>query len=163
MFNFKKKFDTFSEYSFLKWSRAWWPVGFHRRANLHRLSSEYHLGHDPWFILSQSHVDSCLLFMKKERNLYRLICQGIIANESIFIIMLLKEKNMVNVMNNSSTYCDWIRRSSATSPFVFRKGNEKQDILFLKEMKQKKEFEHCLFFRKVEKGFDSKFLFELCS
>ena len=161
--DFQTKFEAFSEYSFLKWSRAWWSVAFHRRANLHRLPSEYHLGHDPWFILSQSHVDSCLSFMKKERNLYRLMCKGIIANESIFIIMLLMEKNMVNVINSSSTYCDWTRRSSATSPYVFKKRNEKSDILFLKEMKQKKELEYCLFLRKVEKGFDSKLLFELCS
>jgi len=168
---FRKVFMEKYNKSIIKWSYAWWNVMFHKRANLRFLPKEYRLAHDPWFILTRQHVQQCIDFTIKKKDTYQLICRGGLANESIFIIMLkysLNKRenirgiedalNSENIENASSSLVDWSRRSSPTSPYVFKIGyqSDKEWIL-----KKKRENQGYIFLRKVDKSFPDILLKEI--
>jgi hypothetical protein len=158
-------FQKYSDFSLLKWSPAWWNVSFHTRANLKYLPKHLHLGHDPWFVLTREHVESCFLFVKTQTLMFQKICRGGLANESLFAIILcffkplhfsLKQQfNKDNkIINSSSTLTDWGRRSSATSPHLFVQGNETQDTWVVQQLKRENPWG--LFLRKVDKNYSAQ-------
>jgi hypothetical protein len=81
-----------------------------------------------------------------------LICKGIIANESIFAIILHKENNIIN---RESYIVDWKRMESPTSPYTFRDKDLTRDTLFIEEKKRDKNI---MFIRKIGKEFPDEIL-----
>jgi len=158
---FRQLFNNYCYASILKWRPAYWNVDIHTRANLKYLNKEYHLSNDPWFTLSRDHVHKCLLFLIKKNNIYKQICKGGLANESIFAIILQTFKHLNNnliVINHSSTITDWIRMSSSTSPHLFIEGNDKDIKFITKELKNNK---YALFLRKVSVDFPDSILLDI--
>lgn len=139
--------------SILKWEKSRWNIDFHTRANLKYLHKDYHLSNTPWFILERNHVYVLLQFVKLETKMFRLICKGIIANESIFAI-ILKHYHLLNqVINENSTIMDWTRMTSSTSPYVFSSEEDRESINDLIEKNK-----YALFLRKIHKDFPDEFL-----
>jgi len=161
--HFRKLFMEKYNKSILKWTYSWWNVLFHKRANLRFLPKEFRLAHDPWFVLTRQHVQICVDFSIRKRNMYKLICRGGLANESIFIIMLkcyLGENslNIENIENQSTTMTDWSRMTSATSPYVFKSDNQYDKEWILKKKSENPEY---IFLRKVDKNFPDFLLKEI--
>ena len=144
---FRRRFFENHRKSIMTYKPIWWNPYLVNRANLLRLKPEYHLGNNPWFILSRDAVIKCLLYQKKNFLIYHLICNGPIANESIFAIMLSSQNilNNDNVINKEVFATDWKHMDSPTSPHTFRKGNT-EEIDFIKEQKREK---YIMFLRKV--------------
>jgi len=151
---FFKKYNL----SIFKWRPAYWNVNFHFRANLHLLKSDFHLANDPWFVLTREHVFQCIIFLIKKNNIYKTVCKGGLANESLFAIILHSFENISTnkkIINNSSTLADWNRMSSPTSPYLFNNGNNK-DIKFITE--ELKKNEDVIFLRKVSPFFPNEII-----
>ena len=146
---FRHRFETHGNTSFLRWSEPWWPIQFHRRAHLRSLPAHCRLGHDPWFVLTRDDVACCLAFRRQQPTLYRHICRGGLANESLFAIALHLGRRLAGVRNERTTAVDWSRRTSATSPHVFRhdKDHLPRDVAFVQHCLQ--EHPNVLFLRKV--------------
>jgi hypothetical protein len=146
--------------SILKWKPAYWNTEIHTRANLKYLNKEYHLANDPWFTLSRDHVHKTILFLVKKQDIYKQICKGGLANESIFAIILQTFKQLTNpwtLVNASSTITDWSRMSNATSPHLFEGSQE--DIYFINT--ELKENKYALFLRKVSQNFPDNTLLDI--
>jgi hypothetical protein len=139
----------------MSWKKAWWNVNFIRRANLHLFQNEYHLGNAPWFVISKNDAKRCLLYSNVNKKLYRLICDGNVANESAFAIMLQTQKVLKNVINKDSTITDWLRTESATSPHLFKTGDSK-DLVFISDSLKKNKY--AIFLRKVDQAFPDSVL-----
>lgn len=137
--DFKNFFIKHYSTTIFQWYTPNWNIHYHRRANLEKLPPKYHLANDPWFIISRRDVLCCLRFTKEK--MYNTIIQGIIANESVFAIALAYFSQLDKVMNKPSSFCDWTRMSSPTSPYVFKFLTEK-DKKLIKNSK-------CLFLRKI--------------
>jgi hypothetical protein len=155
---FRELFFNYCYASIMKWSPSYWNIDIHTRANLKYMNKEYHLANDPWFTLSRDHVHKCMIFVIKKQELYQKICQGGLANESIFAIILQTFKQLSNsllVINNSSTITDWNRMSSATSPHLFSEGN-KEDINFISN--QLTSNKYAMFIRKISPLFPDEIL-----
>jgi Core-2/I-Branching enzyme len=143
--------------SIMRWKRAWWNPYLHKRANLHRIPPEYHLGNVPWFVLCRQDAEHCISFSQKNGVLYRFICQGIIANESIFAIIFYLNKRLMHIKNEDTTITDWSRMTSSTSPYVFKNGDQQQvekDRIFIENAL--KENKYSMFLRKVDADFPFK-------
>jgi len=144
---FRRRFFKYYNKSLITYRPIWWNPFIINRANLRQLKPEYHLGNNPWFILSRISVEKCLLYTEKNNAIYNLICNGLIANESIFAIMLLTQ-NMLNnkqVINREVFATDWAHMDSPTSPHTFCKGNS-EELDFIEEKKKDK---YIMFLRKV--------------
>lgn len=137
----------------MSWKPAYWNIDYHTRANLKLLKSDFHLSHAPWFIISRDHVNKLLYFLVKENKLYKTICEGGLANESLFAIVLQSYNELNNndkVINEVSTLTDWTRMETATSPYLFKYGDENE----IKEIKKLlKKNNYGIFLRKVSKDF----------
>jgi hypothetical protein len=157
---FRQRFEVDGEVSFLRWSEPWWPVNFHRRANLPSLPAACRLGHDPWFVLTRDDVACCLAFRRQQPALYRHICRGGLANESLFAIALHLGGRLAGVRNQRTTAVDWSRRTSATSPYTFRndKDHLPRDVAFVRLQQQ--EHPCLLFLRKVAPDYPDTLLDE---
>jgi hypothetical protein len=141
--------------SIMKYSNAHWNIQLHRRANLELIPKKYHLANDPWFILTREHALDCINFMVNENKLFNLICQGGLANESLFAIILFHFDKLQNVISEITHITDWSRMSSPTSPYLFKIGDE-IDISFIeKSIKQNKK---AIFIRKVHPEFPDEIL-----
>ena len=114
---FRTLFFQYYEYTIFRWYEPNWNVQFHKRANLFKLPKHYQLANDPWFVMTRVDAMYCLAFTQSK--MYRMITEGIIANESIFAIALLHSHRLKAVINRSSSISDWVRMSSPTSPYVF--------------------------------------------
>jgi hypothetical protein len=149
---FRELFFLYKDKTFLKHKPAWWNVDFHKRANLAHLPKEFHLGHDPWFILTRDHAIKCFNFTNTNRSTYKLICRGIIANESIFIIILKLCGELNNVMNETVNITSWEKMSSANtnSPYVFKSGS-KEEMDYIFNLRKLNPF--TMFVRKVDRSF----------
>lgn len=159
---FRKIFFNYYYASILKWRQAYWNIEIHRRANLRLLSKRYQLANDPWFTLSRNHVHKCIMFLVKKNDIYKKVCAGGLANESIFAIILETFNDLLNrykTINESSTLTDWSRMSNATSPHVFSGiQNLDIDIKFISDsLKQNK---YALFLRKVAPEFPDTILLD---
>jgi len=154
---FREFFFLYSTKSILKWKPAWWNVDFHKRANLRKIPKMYQLGHDPWFILSRDHAIKCFNYMTTNKETYRLICRGGLANESIFIIILKQCDELLNVINESANVAVWEKMSTANSPFVFKSGTKEEMDYIDRVFKENK---YLMFIRKVDVSFPDHVLRE---
>jgi hypothetical protein len=144
--------------SIMSWKPAWWNTAFHKRANLHLLPKEFHLGNDPWFVLNKEHVLQILTFVNNKRDITKTICSGKIANESLFAVILYCYRQLYlngPVISDSTHIADWSRTTSPTSPHIFKEGNEK-DIKFIDSSLEKNK--HFMFIRKVSPEFPNDIL-----
>jgi len=144
--------------SILSWQKAYWNLQIHTRANLRLLKPDFQLSNSPWFILTRDHVNKVLYFRVLQHNLYKTICEGGLANESIFAIALecfMDLKNENKVINEVSTITDWVHMEGPTSPYTFKSGS-KEEIERLKELIEKNPYG--LFLRKVSPYFPDRIL-----
>jgi hypothetical protein len=144
--------------SIMSWKPAWWNPSFCKRANLHLLPKELHLGNDPWFVLKREHVLQILCFVNKQKDIIHKISSGAIANESLFAIILYCYRQLDidgPVISASTHIADWSRMKNATSPHVFKEANEK-DIKFIDSELNKNKYS--MFIRKVAPEFPNDIL-----
>ena len=159
---FRQIFLNYYYASILKWKPAYWNIQIHQRANLRLLNKRYQLANDPWFTISRDHVHKCILFLVNKNDIYKKVCSGGLANESIFAIILETFNDLINLyktINKSSTITDWSRMSNATSPHIFKNSlNMDPDIKFISDsLKQNK---YALFLRKVASDFPDNILID---
>jgi len=157
---FRELFLSHCYASIMGWRPSYWNIDIHTRANLKYLNAEYHLANDPWFTLSRDHVHKCILFMVKKNDIYKKVCKGGLANESVFAIVLqtFKELNKYTTINQSSTISDWTRMSNATSPHLFKDGSM-EDLAFIRGELQKNKY--AMFLRKVDPLFPDQLILDL--
>lgn len=158
---FRQLFFDHYQASVMKWSPAYWNVEIHRRANLRLMKREYWLANAPWFVLTRSHVQKCMIFMAAKYGIYKQINEGGLANESYFAIVLktFKELENPNVMiNETSTITDWSRMQSATSPYLFKEASEENMKMIHDLLKNNK---YAMFLRKVDNSFPDDTLKEI--
>jgi hypothetical protein len=154
--HFRYLFYKYNKQSLFSWKYAWWNPNFHKRANLAKLPKELRLANDPWFILTRENVNQILYFVSTQKVLTKTICDGGLANESLFAI-ILKFYNKLdnNIINTPSHLTDWNRRSSTTSPHLFKDANE-EDIDFIEKELERNEY--TVFIRKIAPEFPDEIL-----
>ena len=144
--------------SIFSWKQAWWNPDFHKRANLAKLPKELWLANDPWFVLTKENIKQIFHFVTTQSKITKTICEGGLANESLFAIIFKFYKQLETnslIICSVSHLADWNRRSSTTSPHVFKDADE-QDIIFIdKELERNK---HAMFIRKVSPEFPDEIL-----
>jgi hypothetical protein len=144
--------------SIMNWKEAWWNPDFHKRANLKKLPKELHLANDPWFTLKRENIYQILNFVNKQTDLTKIICNGGLANESLFAIILYYYKQLENkngVIPAVTHITDWSRMTSATSPHIFKEANDK-DIKFIDSELEKNKY--AMFIRKIAPEFSNEIL-----
>ncbi len=143
--------------SLFGWRRAWWDIRVHTRANLAKLPPAYHLGHEPWFVLSRADAEAVLTFVRTQSDLVDLIDRGGLANETLFAVALAQQGKLAGVANVVSTATDWTRRSSATSPHVFVHTGGRDIVADRQEVellaRTVRNHPACLFVRKIDASF----------
>jgi len=159
---FRYLFYTKYNKSLFSWKYAWWNPYYHQRGNLAKLPKELWLANDPWFILTSENVKQIMHFITTQKTITETICNGGLANETLFAVIFkfYKEledcsKNYSHIFCVSSHIADWNRRSSTTSPHVFKDANE-ADIKFLDD-ELERNFYAC-FIRKVATEFPDEIL-----
>lgn len=156
---FRYLFCNYNEFSFLSWKNAWWNPHYHQRANLAKLPKELWLANDPWFTLTRENIKQIFHFVSNKQEITKIVCNGQIANESLFAIIFKLYKELDDSPKNTHIICseshisDWKRMSSTTSPHLFKDANE-DDIKFLK---QEKPFS-VMFIRKISPQFPDEIL-----
>lgn len=147
--------------SMFSWKGAWWNPDFHKRGNLAKLPKELWLANDPWFVLTRENVKQVFHFVSTQQTITKTICDGGLANESLFAIIFKFYKQLKDRPSNSHINCvvthlaDWNRRSSTTSPHVFKHANE-EDIKFIdKEIVRNY---YAMFIRKISPEFPDEIL-----
>jgi hypothetical protein len=154
---FRSLFYELWNRSIISWKSAWWNIHIHKRANLELLPEDLRLANDPWFTMKREHVEKVLQFTKKNNDIVKTICNGGLANESLFAIILqgYKQLNTNHVINAVTHITDWTRMDSATSPHTFKDANTK-DIQFIEENLKKNKY--AMFIRKVSPEFPDEIL-----
>jgi hypothetical protein len=152
---FRTLFETYQNQTIMPYSKAHWNIEFHRRANLALLPKEYHLANDPWFVLTRENAIDIMNFVVNESNMCNLICNGGLANESLFAIILTHFKKIQNVISKTTHIADWQRMSTPTSPHLFKDGDG-DDVQFIENFLEKNEF--VMFIRKVHPEFPDEIL-----
>jgi len=154
---FRSLFYRFWNKSIMSWKPAWWNISVHKRANLALLPEELRLANDPWFTINREHATKILNFAKIQVPVVKTICDGGLANESLFAIILHGYKLLKNefVINSVTHLADWSRMGSATSPHTFKDANS-IDIKFLEDNLQK--YKYAMFLRKVAPEFPDEVL-----
>jgi len=147
--------------SIFSWKQSWWNPVFHKRANLAKLPKELWLANDPWFVLTRENIKQVFHFVYTQRAITKTICDGGLANESLFAIIFKFYKELEDNSTSSHINCrvshlaDWNRRSSTTSPHVFKHANE-EDIQFIDSELEKNCY--AMFIRKVSPEFPDEIL-----
>lgn len=143
--------------SIMNWRKAWWNCKFHKRANLEHLPEELRLANDPWFVLKREHIQCINFFVSNSlyKDIFKLICSGGLANESLFAIIfyILKQinnNNQDNLIPAVTHATDWSRMESTTSPHLFKYAND-LDIKFINEIHKNNEY--IMFIRKIAPEF----------
>lgn len=152
---FRELFFNNYKYSIISWRKPWWNILYNKRANLILLKENLRLGNDPWFILTKEDVLNCIKFSSIHNKLYRIICNGGLANESLFAIILYINNSLHKAKNYITHATDWSRMSSSTSPHIFKSGN-KEDLEFIDNHLKKNEY--TIFLRKVSSEFPDSIL-----
>jgi hypothetical protein len=152
---FRYMFFNYYNKTFLSWKRAWWNVSYHKRANLQYLPKEFHLGNDPWFVMKRENVLQTMQFVKTQQSTVKTICDGGLANESLFAIIMYAYKQMESngsgsVISAVTHLTDWSRMMSATSPYLFKDANG-TDIKFIDTELEKNKY--AMFIRKMAPEF----------
>jgi hypothetical protein len=151
-------FFNYYNKTLLSWKRAWWNIRFHKRANLQYLPSELHLGNDPWFIMKRENVLQTMQFVKTQQPIVKTVCDGGLANESLFAIIMCACKELESngsVISAVTHLTDWARMSSFTSPHTFKDANS-VDIKFIDTELEKNKY--ALFIRKMAPEFPDDIL-----
>jgi hypothetical protein len=149
----------------MNWRKAWWNCKFHKRANLEYLPEELRLANDPWFILKREHIYyiNNFTYYKTTNKIFKTVCSGGLANESLFAIILyvykqINDKNINNNVISAVTHAtDWSRMESSTSPHLFKNVNE-LDIKFIDNIFN--EHKYVSFIRKISPEFPDSILNE---
>jgi len=141
--------------SIMSHSQCYWNIHLHKRANLYLLPDELRLANAPWFILTKEHAIDCINFMIHNNKLFNTICDGGLANESIFAIMLKYYGKLDTVINSSTHITDWSRMTSATSPHIFIEGN-KMDLNIIDTSLYNNKYS--IFIRKISNEFPDAIL-----
>jgi len=152
---FRALFEQYQNQSIMAHCKAHWNIEFHKRANLSLLPKEYHLANDPWFVLTRENTIDVMNFVVNEPQMCNLICNGGLANESLFAIILTHYKKIKNVISKTTHMADWFRMSSPTSPHLFKDGSD-EDIQFIDNFLAKNDF--AMFIRKVHPNFPDEIL-----
>ena len=157
---FRYLFYNYYNKSLFSWKEAWWNTDFHKRANLAKLPKDLWLANDPWFVLTRENVKQVFHFVSNQKILTKTICDGGLANESLFAIIFnfykeLEETNKSHIICSISHLADWKRMSSATSPHLFKNADE-EDIKFI-DTELERNF-HAMFIRKVAPEFPDEML-----
>ena len=153
---FRYLFYTNFNKSIISWKPAWWNIDIHKRANLALLPPEFRLGNDPWFVMKREHVCQTVNFIQTQQKTTKTICDGGLANESLFAIILYAYRQLdKQVISCVSHITDWSRMASATSPHLFKMADD-NDIKFIEtELKKNK---YGMFIRKIAPEFPDKTL-----
>lgn len=147
--------------SIFSWKRAWWNPSFHKRGNLAKLPNELWLANDPWFVLTKENIKQIFHFVATQHTITKTICDGGLANESLFAIIFKFYKELEEKPKNSHIICasthlaDWNRRSSTTSPHIFKEADE-EDIKFIDKELERNEY--TMFIRKIAPEFPDEIL-----
>ena len=155
---FRFLFFNYYNNSIISWKRAWWNISLHKRANLELLPKDFHLGNDPWFVMKRENIIQCLNFVNTQQTIVKTICNGGLANESLFAIIMCACKQLEPngpVISATTHITDWDRMSSFTSPHIFKHANS-IDIRFIDTALTKNKF--ALFIRKVATEFPNDVL-----
>ena len=105
--------------------------------------------------MKRSDVQKCLIYRKINPYIYFTICEGGLANESVFAIMLVAQNALKDVKSVCTHGVDWSRMTSPTSPHLFTEGNQK-DIHFIESCVSKNQY--IMFLRKVSPDFPDKII-----
>jgi hypothetical protein len=136
-------------------------VDYHKRANLALLPEEFRLANDPWFVMKRENVLQCLHFANVQQKIKQTICSGGLANESLFAIIMYSYRQLTGVKDAVicavSHTTDWSRRTSSTSPHLFKEGNE-TDIQFINKSLENDKY--VMFIRKIAPEFPDTLLRE---
>ena len=152
---FRELFFNNYNQSIINWKKAWWNINIHKRANLHLLKEDFRLANDPWFILKREDVKKCLYYSNINQQIFKIICKGGLANESIFAIILYTMKSLANVKREVTHCVDWNRMTSRTSPHIF-KDFSKRDLDYINDFLR--ENKYTMFLRKVDPTFPDDIL-----
>ena len=161
---FRYMFFNYYNRSIMSWKRAWWNLTLHKRGNLALLPEELRLANDPWFVMKRENVLQCIYFVNTQTKLSQTICSGGLANESLFAIIMYfykqlnaTVKNKYPVISGVTHATDWTRRTSPTSPHLFKEGNDR-DIQFMNNSLESEKY--LMFIRKVAPEFPNTLLRE---
>jgi hypothetical protein len=152
---FRYLFYNYHKYTIMNWRKAWWNVQLIKRANLLLLPENLHLANDPWFIMKREDVQLCFKYTHIKPQIFKTICDGGIANESLFAIILYSYNQLKNVKQTITHITDWSRMTSSTSPYLFKEAS-KTNIDFIH--KSLKEHPNAIFIRKVSSDFPDNIL-----
>ena len=154
---FKNLFLENYQKSIIKWRPAWWNVHLVRRANLARIPSELHLANDPWFVIKREDVERIIRYFQRKPDAVKLICDGGVANESLFAIILHTYHRLSSefVENSITHMTDWSRMASSTSPYLFKEATE-ENMEFIEQSLKQNPF--VMFIRKVAPEFPDELL-----
>lgn len=148
--------------SIINCKTAWWNIEFHKRANLALLPEELRLANDPWFIINKENALQCLSFINTQQKITSTICNGGLANESLFAIIMyvykqldMTGKNTDKLISAVTHTTDWNRTSTTTSPHLFKDGNE-TDIKFIDNSLKNEKY--VAFIRKISTEFPNDIL-----
>lgn len=142
-------------YSIINWRKIWWNVQLQKRANLDLLPENLRLANDPYFILKREDVRNCFKFTHTKSSIFKLICDGGLANESLFAIILLMSNKLEYVKKYITHLTDWSRMTSPTSPYLFKEGSQR-DIQFIENGLKENKF--AIFIRKISSDFPNDIL-----
>jgi len=152
---FRKLFLENYNNTIMSWKPAYWNPSFSKRANLKYFKPEFHLANTPWFILNKEDTLYIINYSIINKKIYNIICNGEVANESIFAIILYCKNNLKDVINAETNATDWSRMMSSTSPYLFKNGDYK-DKHFIEDFLTKNKY--CIFLRKVDCEFPDEII-----
>ena len=150
---FRHLFYKHRDSTIMSWRKAWWNVTLQKRANLSMIPQELHLANDPWFVMKREDVLHCFHFTHIQTKIFQLICDGGLANESLFSIILSLFHTLEYVKNNVTHLTDWSRMTSSTSPYVFREATP-QNIRWIEN--SLREHPYAMFIRKISPEFSDE-------
>jgi len=153
---FRSLFYKNYSFSIMNWSNVWWNVYLQKRANLALLPKKYHLANDPYFVLKREDVKYCFQFTHSQSLLYKTICDGGLANESLFAIIFSVFNKLNKIKKGVTHITDWSRMISPTSPYLFINGSHK-DIQFIENNLQ--QHKYAMFIRKISPDFPDEIIF----
>jgi hypothetical protein len=140
----------------MNWTNVWWNVYLQKRANLALLPKKYHLANDPYFVLKREDVKYCFQFTHSQSLLYKTICDGGLANESLFAIIFSVFNKLNKIKKGVTHITDWSKMTSPTSPYLFINGSHK-DIQFIENNLQ--QHKYAMFIRKISPDFPDEIIF----
>jgi len=155
---FRYLFYNYYNKSIINWKHAWWNINVHKRANLNKLPKDLHLANDPWFVIKRENILQIFHFVNKQKEITNLICNGGLANESLFAIILHSYKQLEpksQVIKAITHITDWTRMTSTTSPYLFKEANDTDIKFIVSELKNNK---YAMFIRKISPEFPNDIL-----